>query len=77
VSQLLLAIIFLVVALRYRVLIPLLFLIAWVENLLRLEVGIYKPTGAIDPPGFILGLVVLTGVPLILFQVSSGSKEEY
>ena len=66
VSQLLLAIIFLVVALRYRALIPLMFLTAWVENLFRLGAGIYKPIGAIDPPGFILTVVVLIGVPLIL-----------
>lgn len=74
VSQLLLAIIFLVVALRYRALIPLMFLIAWVENLFRLGAGIYKPIGAVDPPGFILTVVVLIGVPLILVICSRSHR---
>ena len=66
VSQLLLALVFLLIALRYRALIPLMFLIAWVENLFRLGIGLYKPIGATDPPGLVGSVIFSILIPFIL-----------
>jgi hypothetical protein len=78
ISQLLLASVFLLIAFRYRALIPLMFLIAWIENLFRLGVGLYKPIGATDPPGLIGSVIFSIVIPLVLllcFKAYRDSKK--
>jgi len=76
-SQLLFAIIQLIVVLRYRALIPLMYLMLVVEILLRQLVGIMKPvTFAHTPPGAIGNQIVLPlAIIMLVLTVWSALKQ--
>lgn len=76
-SQLLFAIIQLIVILRYRALIPLMYLMLVIEILLRQLVGIMKPvTFAHTPPGAIGNQLILPlSIIMLIFTIWSALKQ--
>lgn len=62
-SQFLLALMQLIVYVRYRSLIPLLYVLLWLEQVLRLGMGWLRPIGAQDAPGEIASYVL---IPLLI-----------
>jgi hypothetical protein len=74
-SQLLLGILSLVVLLRYRALIPLMYLLLLIEYLGRMAIGLAKPLATLETPpgarfGFVMILLALGGLLLSLWQKS-------
>jgi hypothetical protein len=67
-SQLLIAIVMLIATLRYRSMIPLLYLFLFVEYIGRVCVGIFKPLETLQtPPGATANIVILSAVLLGMF----------
>ena len=77
-SQLLIALLFLAVLIRYRSLIPVMFVVTAFEYAGRLLIGIYKPLqGLVDPPpGALINLpVVILSLAMITLCVLAKSRQ--
>ncbi len=75
ISQLLLGIVFLIITIRYKALIPLMYLFVFTEYSLRLILGFFKPltlTG-VAPGG--IGNYVFIILSILLFMLSMKTKE--
>ena len=75
ISQLLLGILFLIIAIRYKALIPLMYLFIFTEYTLRLILGFFKPitlTG-VAPGG--IGNYVFIILSILLFMLSMKTKK--
>ena len=75
VSQVLLGIIFLIVFLRYKALIPLMYLIIAGEYTFRIIVGIFKPIETVGSAPGVLGTFILVPLALIMFILSIWKKK--
>ena len=64
-SQLLIAIVMLIAALRYRSMIPLLYSLLIVEYVGRIYIGIFKPLETLQTPPGATGSLVILGVSLV------------
>lgn len=77
ISQLLLGILFLIIAIRYKALIPLMYIFIFTEYTLRLILGLIKPiTLAGTAPGGI-GNYVFIVLAIIMFILSMKQREEH
>lgn len=73
-TQFLQGFVFVLVAWRYRSLIPLMYLFIVFENVMRLVLGMLKPIEAVGTPGS-AGSYVLIPLALILFLLSLSSRK--
>ena len=64
-SQLLIAIVMLIAALRYRSMVPLLYSLLIVEYVGRIYIGIFKPLETLQTPPGATGSLVILGVSLV------------
>ena len=75
-SQLLIALVMLIAALRYRSMIPLLYLFLVVEYSARICIGIFKPLETLQTPPGAIGNLVLFGAAMLGMFLSLRTQDE-
>ena len=75
-SQLLIALVMLIAALRYRSMIPLLYLFLVVEYSARICIGIFKPLETLQTPPGAIGNLVLFGAAMLGIFLSLRTQDE-
>jgi len=75
-SQLLIAIVMLIAALRYRSMVPLLYLFLVVEYSARICIGIFKPLETLQTPPGAIGNLVLFGAAMLGMFLSLRTQDE-